>query len=288
MSATALSARLTRRSGTSFYWAFRLLPARQRRAIFALYAFCRSVDDCVDEADGEGAPGLERWSREIERCYAGRPQTDLGRELAEAVQAFPIPRACFEEILAGCRMDLDVARYATRDDLLVYCRRVASAVGLASIEIFGYGQPATREYAVELGLALQLTNILRDVGVDAARGRLYLPVDEVQRFGLEPQALLTRAAEAWRAGRGAPHTPEIARLLAFQAQLARAHYARADALLPHEDRRTLVSARVMDAVYRELFGELVRRGFPFAPKVRVGSLRRVRIALATLLRGARA
>ncbi len=283
MSSAALTARLTRRSGTSFYWALRLLPAARRRAIFALYAFCRSADDCVDETDGAGAPGLDEWSREIERCYAGAPQSELGRELCAALQTFPIPRQCFDDVLAGCRMDLDVTRYATRADLLVYCQRVASAVGLASIEIFGYTQPLTRAYAVELGLALQLTNILRDVGVDAARGRLYLPLDELERHGVPPDLLVDGAAAAWRAGRGGAHAPSLAALLNDQAAHVRAHYARAEALLPAQDRRALLSARIMATVYRALFDELVRRGYPFAPKARVGRARRLRLALATVL-----
>ena len=181
MSQPSLSARIARQSGTSFYYAFRVLPAPKRRALHALYSFCRVVDDCVDEPDGGGAEGLARWLDEAQRCYAGRPQTELGRELAEAVARFPIPRACLEDIVAGCRMDLEVARYPRFEDLVVYCRRVASAVGLASIEVFGYRNPATREYASELGLALQLTNILRDVASDAERGRLYLPLEDLAR-----------------------------------------------------------------------------------------------------------
>src|SRR5262245_19060567 len=180
----SLSARVTRQSGTNFYYAFLMLPAAKRRAIYALYSFCRVADDCVDEEGGAGEAGLQRWADEVRRCYEGRPRTELGRDLAAALARFPIPRACFEDIVAGCRMDLAVARYATFADLATYCRRVASAVGLASIEIFGYRNPATRAYAVELGLALQLTNILRDVAADAARGRIYVPLEDLARFGV--------------------------------------------------------------------------------------------------------
>src|SRR4029453_17027235 len=140
MSASA-SARLTRQSGTSFYYAFLILPEAKRRAIYALYAFCRVVDDCVDEPDGEREAGLARWTAELDKAYAGGPETELGRELAETVARFPIPRGAFEDIVAGCRMDLGKRRYATFADLRVYCERVASAVGLASIEIFGYDDP---------------------------------------------------------------------------------------------------------------------------------------------------
>ena len=175
----SLAARITRQSGTNFYYAFRILPSPKRRAIYALYSFCRVVDDCVDEPGGEGEAGLRRWLDEAHRCYTGRPTTELGQELTEALVQFPIPRACFEEIVEGCRMDLTPRRYPAFADLRAYCEKVASAVGLASIEIFEYRDPQTRNYAVELGVALQLTNILRDIGADAARGRFYLPLEDL-------------------------------------------------------------------------------------------------------------
>src|SRR5438093_10166130 len=224
----SLSARLTRQSGTSFYYAFRILPARKRRAIYALYSFCRMVDDCVDEPGGEGEAGLRRWLDEVRRCYAGRPSTELGRDLAEALFEFPIPRGCFEDIVAGCRMDLTTKRYPTFADLRAYCERVASAVGLAAIEIFEYTDPRTRKYAVELGVALQLTNILRDVTADAARGRIYLPQEDLARFGVTEAELLATVA-----GGDAP--PDVRELMAFQAARARAHYELARDLLPAAD-----------------------------------------------------
>lgn len=276
MSAPSLAARLTRQSGSSFYYAFRLLPAAKRQAIFAFYAFCRAVDDCVDEEGGEGEAGLRRWMEEVERCYAGRPQTELGREIVQAVARYPIPRRCFEDVLAGCRMDLRQARYRRYDDLLVYCRRVASAVGLASIEIFGYRHPAAREYAVELGLALQLTNILRDVGGDAQRGRLYLPIEDLEQFGVGEQELLLAAV-----GQG-PRTPRMTELLAFEGHRARGHYARAAELLPDEDRRSLLAAEVMGAVYKALLERLSARGWPLGlERERISRGRRLWIALRT-------
>ena len=214
---SSASSRVTKKSDTSFYYAFLLLPREKRRGIYALYSFCRIFDDCVDEPDGGGEAGLVRWMGEVQRAYAGRPETDLGRELAETLYQFPIPRACFEEIVAGCRMDLEAVRYRTYDDLKVYCRRVASAVGLASVEIFGYDDPATRDFAVELGLALQLTNILRDVASDAARGRLYLPLDDLARFGL------TEADAMEAVARPGPAAGAFAELLRFEADRAREH-----------------------------------------------------------------
>jgi phytoene synthase len=274
------SARLTRRSGTSFYYAFRTLPADKRRAIYALYAFCRVVDDCVDEAGGDGEEGLRRWLAEANRCYAGTPETELGRELAETVKHFPIPRACFEDLVAGCRMDLTKHRYATFADLRVYCERVASAVGLASIEIFGYADPRTREYAVELGLALQLTNILRDVAGDAERGRLYLPLEDLARFGVGEEELLAAA----RGPRG-PRAAGIDRLLAFEADRARSHYAAAAGRLPEGDRRSMLAAEIMGAIYRAVLETWVARGCPIAGRrVQVGTARKVWLALRTVPR----
>jgi len=276
----SLSARLTRKSGSSFTYAFRVLPVEKRRAIYALYSFCRTVDDCVDEAGGEGEAGLSRWNEEGQRCYAGAPETELGRELANAVFQFPIPRSCFEDVVAGCRMDLTIRRYATFEDLRGYCLRVASAVGLAAIEIFGYEDPATRDYAIELGLALQLTNILRDVGVDAGRGRLYLPLQDLARFGVTEEALLT----ATRGG-GPGRPPAVDALLAFEGQRARDQFERASRALPEADRRAMLSAEIMSAVYRALLDELARRGYPVTvPVVRLSRPRKAWIALRTVPR----
>jgi phytoene synthase len=272
----SLAARITRQSGTNFYYAFRILPARKRRAIYALYSFCRVVDDCVDEPGGEGEAGLTRWLDEAHRCYAGQPTTELGQELAEALFQFPIPRACFEQIVEGCRMDLTPRRYATFAELRAYCEKVASAVGLASIEIFEYRHPRTREYAAELGVALQLTNILRDVDADGARGRLYLPLEDLARFGVAEAEML--------GGTAGPRSPEVAALLRFEADRAREHYARAAALLPVEDRRAMASAELMAGVYRTLLEELVRRSFPPGPRLRLSTPRKLWVAARTMAR----
>jgi phytoene synthase len=277
---TSVGARLTRQSGTNFYYAFRTLPLEKRRAIYALYAFCRMVDDCVDEEGGEGEAGLVRWLAEMRRAYAGRPETELGRELAETVARFPIPRACFEDVVAGCRMDLATRRYATFADLRVYCQRVASAVGLASIEIFGYEDPSTREYAAELGLALQLTNILRDVAADASRDRLYLPLEDLARFEVEEAELLAVARAA-----DAPRPQGLLPLLAFEADRARSHYAAAARALPERDRRSMLAAEIMGAIYREVLEAWTRCGHPVgSPRVKLGKPRKIWIALRTIPR----
>lgn len=274
------SEHLTRASGTNFYYAFRILPAEKRRAIYALYAFCRTVDDCVDEPGGEREAGLRRWLAEVERAYAGRPETELGRELAEAVARFPIPRAAFEDIVAGCRMDLETRRYAGFAELRVYCERVASAVGLASIEIFGYDDPRTREYAVELGIALQLTNILRDIAPDAARDRLYLPLEDLARFGVEASALLAHARDP-----ASPRPAGLPALLAFEADRARSHYDAAARLLPERDRRSLLAAEIMGAIYRAVLEAWVRRGHPVGgARTSLGKPRKLWLALRSVPR----
>jgi phytoene synthase len=276
----SVGARLTRQSGTNFYYAFRILPREKRRALYALYAFCRVVDDCVDEEGGEREEGLQRWLGEVHRAYGGQPETELGRELAEAVARYPIPRGSFEDIVAGCRMDLTTRRYATFADLRVYCERVASAVGLASIEVFGYDDPRTRDYAVELGLALQLTNILRDVAGDAARDRLYIPLEDLARFGVSEEELVAAARDA-----PPPRPAGVDRLLAFEAERARSHFTAAAALLPGRDRRSMLAAEVMGAIYRAVLEEWARRGHPIGgPRVQLGRPRKIWLVLRTIPR----
>jgi 15-cis-phytoene synthase len=273
------SARLTRASGTNFYYAFLLLPAEKRRAIYALYSFCRKVDDCADDVGGEGEAGLARWEEEVDRAYAARPATELGRDLARAVARFPIPRAALRDIVAGCRMDLVKRRYEDFPELRAYCERVASAVGLASIEIFEYSNPRAREYAVALGLALQLTNILRDVGADAASDRIYIPLEDLRRFGVLEREILASSLGP------APPRPETEALLAFQADRARAHYESARALLPPEDRRSMLAAEIMGAIYRDILDTIVRRGYPLGgPRVGLTRARKAALALRTLAR----
>jgi phytoene synthase len=275
-----VSEQLTRRSGTNFYYAFRILPEEKRRAIYALYAFCRVVDDCVDEEGGGGEEGLRSWLAELHRAYAGRPETELGQELAETVARFPIPRSAFEDVVAGCRMDLTTSRYATFADLRVYCERVASAVGLASIEIFGYDDPRTREYAVELGLALQLTNILRDVAADAERDRVYLPLEDLARFGVLEEELRAATRDP-----RAPRPSGLDPLLAFEADRARSHYAAAAAALPERDRRSMLPAEIMGAIYRAVLEGWAARGHPLAgPRVTLGKPRKIWLALRTVPR----
>tara|TARA_R110002049_G_scaffold28779_10_gene98217 strand:+ start:1509 stop:2342 length:834 start_codon:yes stop_codon:yes gene_type:complete len=244
--------RRTAASGSSFYYGFLCLSAPRRRAIMALYAFCREVDDIVDENDDQDAAraALDEWRAELDRVYAGTPQHPVGRALADVVEQFDLPQEQLLEIVDGMEMDLDQHRYADFNALRLYCYRVASVVGLLSAEIFGYRERATLRYASDLGLAFQLTNIIRDVGDDARRGRIYLPLDELARFGVSEDDIV--------AGR---QTPAFTELMTFQCERARETYVRALAELPATDRRAQRPGLVMAAIYRRLLEEIEAGGY---------------------------
>jgi phytoene synthase len=273
MSLSTLSARVTRKSRSNFYYAFLTLPRPQREALYAVYAFCRTVDDIADlGGDAEAQRrDLALWRQEVARCYepGGIPTLPIARPLADAVRAYGLPRAALEAIIEGCEMDLRRATYETAEDLYPYCYRVASAVGLCCIEIFGYTDPRAREYAVHLGMALQLTNIIRDVGADARAGRVYLPQEDLRKFGVTVDDLV--------AGR---QTDAVTRLMAHEADRARDFYARAREAFPTADARSLVPAQIMGRIYYALLREIEARGFRvFGERVRVPTARKVAIAL---------
>ena len=260
---------------TSFGVAFAVLPPAKRNAIRALHAWSRSVDDGVDEApDAARARGaIERWRREIELLYSGRPEEPVTQSLLPHVERFHIPRAYLEELVAGVEMDLTRARYGTFHDLAAYCYRVASVVGLICLRIFGDDEERGRGYAEDLGLALQLTNILRDVGVDHARGRIYLPEDERRQFGYGEDALAR-----------SERTEAFFNLMRFQAARARAFFASAEREAAHLDRRLFVAAEIMGRVYRRLLDRIEASGFDvFRREIRVPKLERVWIAASTTL-----
>jgi len=268
---------LTRRAASNFAWAFRLLPADRRRALSAVYAFCRSADDLADEpGQAVDVPKLlARWRVELDAAYAGRPQHPIGVALADAVRRFAIPREHFEAVVSGVEMDTTRDRYETwEDDLALYCYRVAGAVGLICIEIFGYQNPSAREYAVELGLAFQLTNILRDVAEDAARGRIYLPRADLRRFGVaEADLLAGRFSEAFR------------EVMAFESARAGEHYGRARFLLAEEDRQSLAPAEAMRLIYEQLLRRITyRRWDVFGPRVALTRPEKAGLAVAAWVR----
>jgi phytoene synthase len=270
---------------TSFYYSFLVLPPRKRRAIVAVWDFCRAVDDAVDEvvpeaewrgglppdAQARASRQLCSWRAELDAAYGGTPATPQGRALQPFVREFNLPREQFEDLIDGVEMDLDHARYPTFAALEQYCRRVASAVGLICIEIFGYRDPATRNYASDLGLALQLTNIIRDIAPDLRRGRVYLPAEDLRSFGVTEQDLQADVP-----------TSAVKALVRFECARARDHYRRAASELPAADRRSLVAAEIMGAIYFEILKRIERNGYDvLSTRVRVPRPHRAAIALKT-------
>lgn len=247
----ARCASITRRASSNFYYAFMLLPVERRRALYSVYAFCRFVDDIADdESATDPAALLERWRGELDRVYSGSPTHPISRALAHNVRAFGIPRRYFEEIIDGVEMDLSRTRYERFEDLRLYCYRVASAVGLICIEIFGYHNPRAREYAEHLGVAFQLTNIIRDVSEDAARSRIYLPLEDLRRFGVSEDEILQGV-----------DSDKFRRLVEFETARARDFYAEAERALPPEDRPSLVCAEAMNSIYRALLERIARKDY---------------------------
>jgi phytoene synthase len=239
-------------SGSSFYYSFLFLPPERRRAITALYAFCREVDDVVDEcSDAQVARAkLSWWRLEIGKLFAGAPNHPVARALAPHLDAFQMRREQLNEIVDGMEMDLTQTRYLDFAGLERYCYHVAGAVGLLAAGIFGYSNPRTLDYAKTLGTAFQLTNIIRDVGEDARKNRIYLPIDELERFGVTAKEILeSRYSENFRD------------LMAYQTRRAEEFYARAMAALPSEDRRAQRAGLIMAAIYRATLAEVERDGF---------------------------
>jgi phytoene synthase len=263
----------TARSGTSFYYSFLFLPPERRRAITALYAFCREVDDVVDEVS---EPDLARtklawWRREIGAAFTGAPQHPVALALRPVVAAYRLPEEHFQTVIDGMAMDLERSRYLDFAELERYCHCVAGTVGLLSAEIFGYVNPATRQYARDLGIAFQLTNIIRDVGEDARRGRIYLPQDELARRGVTAASLLRRQSG-----------PALVALMADQVARARLWHARALDALPAEDRRAQRPGLIMAAIYGALLDEIERDGFRVLDhRIALTPLRKLWIAWTT-------
>jgi len=239
-------------SGSSFYYSFLFLPPPRRRAITALYAYCREVDDVVDTIADPGVARLKLawWRNEVAAVYAGTPQHPVAQALVPVVRDFALPEAHLQTIIDGMAMDLDHSRYLDFAALETYCHRVAGVVGLLSAQIFGYAHPATLGYARDLGVAFQLTNIVRDVGEDARRGRIYLPQEDLARFHVAPSSLAQGAtSDAFKA------------MMAFEAERARGWYTRAFAQLDPGDRRAQRPGLIMAAIYRTLLDEIERDGY---------------------------
>ena len=259
---------------TSFSYSFLVLPAAERQAIGVVWDFCRAVDDAVDEAEDAATAAAEvlMWRAEVGRVFGpDAPQTPQGARLKPFVLQFALSRQPFDDLVDGVEMDLHRSRYETFDELIGYCRREASAVGLICIEIFGCRDSRSRDYAINLGLALQVTNIIRDVGVDFANGRVYLPQEDLARFGVTEDAI--------RAGK---LTEPMRRLLAYECQRARQFFNAAAQAMPPAEARRLVAAEIMGRIYFEILHRIEQRGYDvFTEVIRVPKIIRARIALTT-------
>jgi phytoene synthase len=263
---------------TNFYYAFVFLPTEKRLAIEAVYAFARRGDDITDGGLDleEAARGLVSYRQALDACYAENAvhlDSPELRALAEAIKRFKIPRKPFEDLILGLEMDLTHSRYETFEDLSLYCYRVASTIGLICIEIFGYKNPRTQDYAVNLGTALQLVNILRDVQRDAQRGRIYIPQEDLDRFGVRPADLLAGA-----------YNDSFIELMQFQCDRARHYFDLARQMLPPEDRRAMKAAEIMAAIYWGILKRIQRRCYNvFGKRVRVPRPQKLWTALMVYL-----
>jgi 15-cis-phytoene synthase len=267
----------TAQSGSSFYYSFLFLPPERRRAITALYAFCREVDDTVDEASDQSVARIKLawWRSEVTQMYTGTPTHPVMLALQPHLQPYDLKQEHLQAIIDGMEMDLDQSRYLDYPNLKKYCWHVAGVVGILSASIFGVTNPATLKYAETLGLAFQLTNIIRDVGEDARKGRIYLPINELQQFNVTAADLLN-----------ARHSEKFEALMKFQADRAQQLYDEAFALLPKEDRRAQRPGLMMAAIYRTLLDEIERDGFHVLnQKISLTPLRKLWLAWKTYVRG---
>jgi len=277
--AQAYCTAVTKRSGSNFYYSFLFLPRERRDAMYAVYAFCREVDSAVDDPPPGSNPqqALGQWRQELAAAYGGSPTYPVAVSLADHARRLNIPREHFEELIAGVEMDLTTPRYATFDELYRYCYRVASIVGLICLHIFGTRSAAAKDYAVNLVLAFQLTNILRDLAADADRNRIYLPQEDLARFGYRDADLLGRA-----------YNPQFLELMRFEAGRAREFYRKAQAaadMLPLDDRRALRVAEIMRGVYARILDRIeASRYRVFDARITLSPPHRLAIAASVWLR----
>jgi phytoene synthase len=276
---TEQSRTIARKSASNLALAFVLLPKAKRHAMSALYAFCREVDDVADEASRpveKRRADLAAWRQDVRlACTGGAPSFPVNRQLQPVIAHYRLPFDYFDELIRGVEMDLDINRYQTFEELEQYCYRVASVVGLLSVEIFGYQNPGCRRYAVHLGQALQLTNILRDVRGDAERGRIYLPLSELERRQVSPEEILRLQ-----------YSERFAQAAAAVAARAKTFYALARQTLPPPDRRSMIAAELMGSVYWRLLGELERRRYDVfdAQPARLSRAEKILLILRTWFR----
>ena len=269
----------TKQSGSNFYYSFLFLSKAKRQAMYTIYAFCKAVDSAVDEPPAGSNPKdeLRRWRRELDAVYGGTPTLPIAVSLAHHVKALSIPKAYFEELVKGVEMDLSPTRYATFDELSLYCYRVASVVGLICLHIFGTTSPRAQDYAVSLGMAFQLTNILRDIAADASDNRVYLPLDDLRNCNYSEQALLQKT-----------YSPEFKALMQQEAHRARQYYEKARAALaglPQSERRALIVAEIMRGIYSRILDKIEQSGYQvFGPRISLSTSHRLAIALRIWIR----
>ena len=266
----------TAQSGSSFYYSFLFLPPERRRAITALYAFCREVDDTVDETSDASVARIKLawWRTEVSSMYKGTPTHPVTQALQPHIATYKLEEQHLQAIIDGMEKELDQSRYLDFPGLQKYCWRVAGVVGILSASIFGYTNPHTLAYAEKLGLAFQLTNIIRDVGDDARKGRIYLPVNELQQFNVTAADILNFR-----------HSEKFEALMKFQAERAQRTYDEALALLPKEDRRAQRPGLMMSAIYRTLLDEIQRDNFHVLnQRISLTPLRKLWLAWKTYVR----
>lgn len=266
------SKQIAKESNSSFYYAFSLLAKPKRDAMNTVYAFCRKTDDIVDEGDDSEEIKYERlrkWRIELEKALYSRSDSHFFNKLASIIKQFNIPIDPFFELIAGMEMDLQHKRYRSFEELVQYCYRVASTVGLMCIEIFGYKNKSTKDYAVNLGLAMQLTNILRDVKKDSEKGRIYLPQNDLVKFQYTEQDIFERRYDA-----------NFISLMKFEAERAKVFFSKADQALDFEDKPSLFPARAMQHIYQRLLTKLEAEKFDvFNKKIKVGTVEKAAISL---------
>ena len=266
----------TVQSGSSFYYSFLFLPPERRRAITALYAFCREVDDTVDECTDQSIARIKLawWRNEVAQAYEGKPTHPVMQALQPHLAVYNLEQKHMQAIIDGMEMDLDQTRYLDYPAMQKYCWHVASVVGILSASIFGVTNPRTLEYAEKLGLAFQLTNIIRDVGEDARKGRIYLPINELQQFGVTAADLLN-----------ARHSDKFEALMRFQVARAYQVYDEAMALLPKEDRRAQRPGLMMAAIYRTVLDEIERDNYHvLTQRISLTPIRKLWLAWKTYVR----
>lgn len=263
---------IAKESKSSFYYAFNLLPEEKREAMNIVYAFCRKTDDIVDETSESPDvkyEKLRKWRIEFERAFSGHSEFPLLNKLGTTISKFNIPLDPFFELIKGMEMDLQKDRYKSFDDLQLYCYRVASTVGLMCIEIFGYKNPSTKEFAINLGIALQLTNILRDISKDAEKGRIYLPEEDLQRFNYTESELMQKV-----------YNNQFRELMIYETGRAKQYFNSATAHLDLDDKKTMFAARAMQHIYYKMLEKIIAADYDvFNNNIKVSKIEKVGIAL---------